>query len=85
MYIWISLLGVTIVTFLLESVNPYYDTNTQSMLHIGDMFWYMFGALLTQGIYTVIIIILIVNNVIIISNSIIVTKSSLSLLYHHHQ
>ncbi|XP_070179415.1 uncharacterized protein [Littorina saxatilis] len=49
MYIWISLLGVTLITHTLEYFNPYYATNTKSMLHIGDMFWYMFGALLTQG------------------------------------
>ncbi|XP_076442949.1 uncharacterized protein LOC143281595 [Babylonia areolata] len=49
MFIWISLLSVTVVTFLLELVNPFYRTNTKAMLHLGDMFWYMFGALLTQG------------------------------------
>ena len=49
LYIWVSLLCVTVITFTVEFVNPYYATNTKAMLHIGDMFWYMFGALLTQG------------------------------------
>ena len=49
MYIWVSLLCVTVITFTVEFVNPFYATNTKAMLHIGDMFWYMFGALLTQG------------------------------------
>ena len=49
MYIWISLLSVTVITFTVDFLNPYYATNTKSMLHIGDVFWYMYGALLTQG------------------------------------
>ncbi|KAK7480358.1 hypothetical protein BaRGS_00028405 [Batillaria attramentaria] len=49
MCIWISLLCVAVVSYLLETVNPFYATNPRSLLHATDMFWYMYGALLMHG------------------------------------
>lgn len=49
MCIWFSLLGVTFITAVMEAFNPFYVTHPRSILHVGDMFWYMYGALLTQG------------------------------------
>ncbi|XP_067682011.1 glutamate receptor-like isoform X1 [Haliotis asinina] len=49
MCIFISLLGVTTFYFLVERWNPYYEGKRKKKSMFGDAFWYMYGALLTQG------------------------------------
>ncbi|ESO85423.1 hypothetical protein LOTGIDRAFT_107877 [Lottia gigantea] len=52
--IGISLVGASVILFLLEKWNPFYQRepylNRYAGTHIfQDAFWYMFGAMLTQG------------------------------------
>ncbi|XP_046342594.1 glutamate receptor 4-like isoform X1 [Haliotis rufescens] len=49
MCIFIALLGVTTFYFLVERWNPYYEGKKKEKSMFGDAFWYMYGALLTQG------------------------------------
>lgn len=39
------------ILFVIEKYNPYYHTNAEKPHSFLYLFWYMFGALLTQGEY----------------------------------
>ncbi len=52
MCIIISLLLITVIYFLVERWNPFYEGRKPQNSMFGDAFWYMYGALLTQGMLT---------------------------------
>lgn len=51
MYTGISLCVVSILLFVFEKYSPYYSRQKRAdgLHHFSDSFWYMYGALLTQG------------------------------------
>lgn len=54
MYIGISLPVVSLFLVVFEKYNPFYGyvqnrMKTRGLHHFSDSFWYMYGALLTQG------------------------------------